>query len=378
MAIADFCDLSLPHNVALETDVIPPSVIPTPPPTLSRPTHNEPQTQMPNRQSAIGNRQSPEVLCLGELLIDLVPEPSGCALGEARNLRIAPGGAPANVAVALTRLGAGAGFIGKVGDDPLGRLLQKTLRENQVDLSCFQLSRQSRTRIALVTNDSNEQQRFLFYGNADVQLESRDIRESYIRRARFFHFGSISLIQEPSRSATLAAIRFARKHGLTVSFDPNLRPPLWPNLKVARTTILRSIELCDVFKVNQSEWEFLFPGRRFEDSFSLLKRRGVRLAAMTCDARGSMLATEKACVTVPTRAVKVADTTGAGDGFVAGLLFQLARRQKDDKPTPAEMDGLAAFANAVGTLTCTRPGAIPAFPSLQRVKAFMGPAKASS
>ena len=326
---------------------------------------------MPNRQSPIDNRQSPEVLCLGELLIDLVPEPSGCALGEARNLRIAPGGAPANVAVALTRLGAGAGFIGKVGDDPLGRLLQKTLRENQVDLSCFQLSPQSLTRIALVTNDSNEQQRFLFYGNADVQLGSRDIRESYIRRARFFHFGSISLIQEPSRSATLAAIQLARKHGLTISFDPNLRSPLWPNLKMARKTILAAIELCDILKVNQSEWDFLFPRRRFEDSFSLLKRRGVRLAAMTCDAKGSMLATEKGCVAVPTQAVKVADTTGAGDGFVAGLLFQLTGHQREAAFGQAELEGLAAFANAVGTLTCTRPGAIPAFPSLQRVRGFM-------
>ncbi len=168
-----------------------------------------PEGPIGNRQSAIGNSQT--VLCLGELLIDLVPEPSGFALGEARTLRIAPGGAPANVAVALTRLGARAGFIGKVGDDPLGRLLQKTLGENRVDLSCFQLSRQSLTRIALVTNDSNEQQRFLFYGNADVQLGPRDIRQSYIRRARFFHFGSISLIQEPSRSATLAAIQSARQ-----------------------------------------------------------------------------------------------------------------------------------------------------------------------
>jgi fructokinase len=278
------------------------------------------QSRGPNRQSSIDNRQFPEVLCLGELLIDLVPEPSGSSLDRARTLRIAPGGAPANVAVALTRLGAAAGFIGKVGDDPLGRLLKKTLAANQVDLSCFHLSRQSLSRVALVTNELNERQRFLFYGNADVQLGLRDIRESYIRRAKFFHFGSISLIQEPSRSATLAAIRFARTHGLMISFDPNLRPSLWPSLKVAQRTILASIEFCDILKVNESEWDFLFPGRRFEDSFSLLKKHGVRLAAMTRDAKGSMLATEHVCVAASTRRVKVADTTGAGDGFVAGLL----------------------------------------------------------
>jgi len=326
---------------------------------------------MPNRQSAIGNRQPPEVLCLGELLIDLVPQPSGSPLDHAQSLRIAPGGAPANVAVGLTRLGATAGFIGKVGDDPLGRLLHKTLLKNGVDVSCFHLSRHSLTRVAVVTNDLDERQRFVFYGNADAQLEPREIRESYIRHTKFFHFGSISLIQEPSRSATLAAIRFARKCGVTISFDPNLRPPLWPNLKVARKTILASIELCDVFKVNQSEWEFLYPGRRFEDSFSLLKRRGVHLAAMTCDAKGSMLATESGCVAVPTRLVKVADTTGAGDGFVAGLLYQLARRQRIWDLEQAELEALGSFANAVGTLTCTKPGAIPAFPSLGKVRGFL-------
>jgi fructokinase len=331
------------------------------------------QSRGPNRQSSIDNRQFPTVLCLGELLIDLVPEPPGSPLDRARTLRIAPGGAPANVAVALTRLGVTAGFIGKVGDDPLGRLLHKTLVESRIDVSCFQLSRQSLTRVAMVTNDSDERQRFVFYGNADAQLEPRDIRESYIRCAKFFHFGSISLIQEPSRSATLAAVRFARKHGLTISFDPNLRPPLWPSLKVARRTILASMELCDVLKVNQSEWEFLFPGHRFEDSFSLLRKNGVRLAAMTCDAKGSMLATEDCCVVVPTPPVKVADTTGAGDGFVAGLLYQLATRQEAGSFKQGELEGFAAFANAVGTLTCTKPGAIPAFPSLVRVRGFMRP-----
>src|SRR5262245_8505565 len=327
------------------------------------------KSQQPNRQSAIGNRkssprkrQSPEVLCLGELLVDLVPEPSGSALDQARSLRVAPGGAPANVAVALSRLGVRTGFIGKVGDDPLGRLLRKTLAENHIDLSRFRLTEDSLTRIALVTNDRNEQQRFLFYGNADVQLDVRDIRESYIRRARFFHFGSISLINEPSRSATLAALQLARKHGLTISFDPNLRPPLWPNLKMARQTILETIKLCDLLKVNESEWDFLFPGKNFGSSFFLLGRQGVRLAAMTCDARGSMLATEKVSVVVPTRRVKVVDTTGAGDGFVAGLLYQLIRRKKRVLMGPAELESVAAFANSVGTLTCTHAGAIPGFP----------------
>jgi fructokinase len=211
----------------------------------------------------------------------------------------------------------------------------------------------------------------MFYGNADVQVAPKDIRESYVRRARFLHFGSISLIQEPSRSATLSALHMARKHGLVISFDPNLRPPLWPSLRVARRTILETIKLCSVLKVNRSEWAFLFPGRRFENSFPLLRRQGVRLAAMTSDSQGSVLACESGSVAVPTRSVKVSDTTGAGDGFVAGLLYRLAQRQHAGDFELHEMEELGKFANAVGTLTCTRPGAIPAFPSLLQVRRFL-------
>lgn len=316
-------------------------------------------------------RQPLEVLCLGELLVDLVPQPAGLPLDRARALRIAPGGAPANVSVALTRLGVRSGFVGQVGNDPLGRLLRQTLERNQVDLTCFKLAQKSLTRIALVTNDRNEHQRFMFYGDADVQVAPKDIRENYVRRARFLHFGSISLIQEPSRSATLAAIQMARKHGLVVSFDPNLRPPLWPSLKAARRTILETIELCHILKVNRSEWDFLFPRRRFEDSFPVLERLGVRLAAVTCDAGGSILASDCDCVALPTRTVKVSDTTGAGDGFVAGLLCRLAQRRAGGPIERVELEELGRFANAVGTLTCTRPGAIPAFPTFQQVKRFL-------
>lgn len=330
-----------------------------------------PHSALRNPKSAIGNPKSPQVLCLGELLIDLVPEPSGSPLDTARSLRIAPGGAPANVAVALQRLGVRTGFIGKVGDDPLGRHLYDTLRRNKLDLTLFRLSPEALTRLALVTNDANEQQRFLFYGNADVLLTAREIRENYIRKARFFHFGSISLIHEPSRSATLTALGFARKHGLTVSFDPNLRPPLWPNLRTARAEILKAIGVCDVLKINRSEWEFLFPGRKFEKAFVLLERRGVRLAAVTCDANGSRIATRSGCVAVPTWQVKVVDPTGAGDGFMAGLLFQLAQRPARLTFERSELEQLAIFANAVGTLTCTRAGAIPAFPTLARVREFL-------
>lgn len=286
---------------------------------------------------------------------------------------MAPGGAPANVAVALRRLGVPSGFIGKVGDDPFGRFLRGVLEEEKLDLDLLSSTRESLTRLACITNDANEQQRFVFYGNpgADVLLSPRDIRASYLRKARIFHFGSISLIREPSRSATLKALALARKFGLTVSFDPNLRPALWPSLRRARSEILRALPACDVLKLNEFEWEFLFPGRRFEEFFSLAPARKIRLLAVTLGRGGSFVATPAGAARVRGLPVRVADTTGAGDGFVAGVLYSLAQQDKGIPLTQSLLAQMATFANTVGALTCTKPGAIPAFPSLKEVRRRM-------
>jgi fructokinase len=333
------------------------------------------KSSIDNRQSAIDNL---DVLCLGEILIDFVPSPALSPLGKARYLRIAPGGAPANVAVALRRLGLSSGFIGKAGDDPFGRFLRDVLTKQKLDLSLFELTAEAQTRLAFVTNDSNEQQRFIFYGNpgADVLLQSGEIKENYLRRAQIFHFGSISLIQEPARSATVAAIRLARKNGLIVSFDPNLRPALWPSLKQARQEILKAVSYCHILKVNESEWEFLLPGKRFEESFSILRRKGIKLAAVTLGPDGVILASDKSHVKVKSPPVRAVDTTGAGDGFVAGLLYGVLNRKNQELLfEESELRNMGRLATYVGALTTTKPGAIPAFPSLRQVRAFMRKSK---
>jgi len=261
-------------------------------------------------------------------------------------------------------------------------------------------------------------------------LSLDDIQESYLQQGRVFHFGSISLIEEPSRSATLAAIGFARKHGLIISFDPNLRPALWPSLRRARQEILSVIKFCHLLKMNRSEWEFLFPGRKLEEGLSSLEKKGIRLTAITSSAKGAILASGKEWVKVKSIRVKAVDTTGAGDGFMAGLLYKIlqgslsrafrvppavknqrispSKGARDltelqaDRPVPMErrspagrrpgtplnrvewlysharkemptftkpeMREMARFANVVGALTCTKPGGIPAFPSLAEVK----------
>ena len=315
-----------------------------------------------------------DVICLGELLIDFVPTPSLSPLSRTRLFRLAPGGAPANVAVASRRLGMSCGFIGKVGDDPFGRYLRDVLKQEGLNLGLFTLSSEALTRLAFVTNDSNERQRFLFYGNpgADVLVRPDEVQENYFRGARIFHFGSISLIQEPSRSATLTALDYAHKHGLIVSFDPNLRPALWPSLRQARQEILRTLSHCHILKMNQSEWEFLFPGRKFEDSLSMLERKGISLSAVTLGAQGSIIGSHNQWTRMNGPQVKVVDTTGAGDGFMAGLLYQSLKRNRAPlRFEKAELTEMARFANVVGALTTTKAGCIPAFPWLRQVKKYL-------
>jgi sugar/nucleoside kinase (ribokinase family) len=147
-----------------------------------------------------------------------------------------------------------------------------------------------------VTNDFNEQQRFLFYGNpgADLLLDPDDIHTETFKHVRILHFGSISLIQQPAKSATLKALAVARQLGLSISFDPNLRPVLWPSLRKARTEILRVLPICGVLKLNHAEWDFLFPGRRFEEFFSLSGAQGIRLLAVTMGGGGAFVSTPQA------------------------------------------------------------------------------------
>jgi fructokinase len=309
-----------------------------------------------------------DVVCLGELLVDFVPSVSGQPIASALSVALKPGGAPANVAVASRKLGLRSGFIGKVGDDPFGRMLRQVLANQKVDLSLFLHTRDFQTRLAFVTNDPDERQRFLFYGNpsADSQLREKDIRTGYLRDTKVLHFGSISLIQEPCRTATLKAVKVARQFGKIVTFDPNLRPALWPNLRRAKREILQAIKFCQVLKMSDSEWDFVFPGCKIQTAFPLLRRLGVHLLAVTRGEGGAVLTNLTEIIEFPSLPVKVVDTTGAGDGFMAGLIHGVLRHG-GTRLSKEQLREVGELATAVGSLTCTKAGAIPAFPSLRKV-----------
>jgi sugar/nucleoside kinase (ribokinase family) len=329
------------------------------------------KTSAPPSTNSNKSTLTPEVICLGEILVDLVPTPAGAPLAQADFLKMAPGGAPANVAVALKRLGIQTGFVGKLGNDPFGRYIYGVLESEGIDLKFLKLSSESFTRLAFVTNDTDDKQRFMFYGNpgADVLLDPADIQKKYFRNAKVFQFGSISLIEGPARKATLKALKMAKKLGLAISFDPNLRPSLWPSLKQAKKVILENLHWCDILKINEMEWEFLFSGKRYDDLPSVLKKHGIHLGAITLGAEGACVGTADKLARVNGMNVKLVDSTGAGDGFVAGLIY--CWLQAGGKIVNFDHDRLvttAEFCNRIGSITCTKAGAIPAFPTLVQVE----------
>jgi len=313
-----------------------------------------------------------DVVTFGELLIDFVSTESGVSLVEAPAFVKAAGGAPANVAVGLARLGVSTGFMGKVGDDDFGHFLAQTLAENSVDVSALLFSDEARTALAFVSLGADGERDFMFYRHpsADMLIRPEEIDRAYIGSAKAFHYGSISLISEPSRSATLAAVECAREHGLLISYDPNLRLALWPSAEAAREGMLAGWPFAHVTKVSREELAFLSGQNDPTTAARQLWHEQLRLLVITNGPDGCGYVTANAQGHVPGYQVETVDTTGAGDGFVAGLLAGLLANESAWERV-LDLEETLRFANAVGALTTTRRGAIPALPTRHAVEALM-------
>jgi fructokinase len=306
------------------------------------------------------------------MLIDFVSTVNGVSLIEAPSFLKAPGGAPANVAVGLARLGVSAGFMGQVGDDAFGHFLAQTLRENNVDVAALRFSREARTMLAFVSLRVDGERDFMFYRHpsADMLYSVADVDVDYIRSARAFHFGTISLISEPARSATLQAVKMAREADLLISFDPNLRLNLWPDADAARAAMRSGWSLAHVIKVSEEELEFLSQTADLTEAARKLWHDDLRVLIITRGKAGCRYVTAAFNGEVAGFSVTVTDTTGAGDGFVAGLLKGLLA-QPDAHLDKDRLRVICRYANAVGALTTTRRGAIPALPTAEQVEAFL-------
>jgi fructokinase len=318
-----------------------------------------------------------DILCLGELLIDFCSMQVDATLAEAASFAKAPGGAPANVAVAAARLGCASGFIGAVGDDPFGQFLQGVLADEGVDTSHLVRLAGVRTPLAFAAVRSDGAGDFFFVHDQAglVPLRSEHIDEASLAAAAALHYGSISRIMPEARAATDKARDIARRHGLLISYDPNYRPRLWPDVAGARQRILEGFAGCHVAKISDQEWPLLFGQADFAAGAGGLLEMGVELVIRSEGAAGASFATRTVQGHERAFTVRSVEFTGAGDAFVACTIVELLQARRGGLAIAdlgeARLRAIIRRANAVGALTTTKPGAIPALPTKAEVEAFL-------
>ncbi len=315
----------------------------------------------------------PKALCIGELLIDFVSTTPDVTLAEAPGFVKAPGGAPANVAVGLAKLGVDAGFIGKVGADPFGDFLTDTLQQNNVDTTYLIAGDASRTTLAFVATRSDGMKDITFYRHpgADIQLSPDEIDADYIQSAELFHYGSVSLSHSPTREATLKAIQCAKSAGAFISYDPNLRLMLWDNADDAKHWIWEVMPYADVVKISEEEWEFVTGDVELTSGIEQILGLGVKLLVVTLGERGCYYTNGSAEGSVDGFTVEVTDTLGAGDAFVAAMLTQLIPHKDLVSLEKDQVDAIMQYANAAGALATQKVGVIPALPTHSDVEQFL-------
>ena len=321
-----------------------------------------------------GNAGWPAVVSLGEVLIDFVALESDVPLQAASTFHRAAGGAPANVAVALARLGTASAFLGKVGGDAFGRSLRQMLAAEGVDVRGVIEDPAARTALAFVGANEHGGRSFVFYhaGMADTLLRPEEVDRDLIANASVFHFGSVTLAAEPSRSATLEAANWARQRGCLVSFDPNVRLELWDSPQRARDTILETLGVADTVKLSADEIEFLTGSSDPAEACLRLREHGPAFAVVTLGDSGCYYAATTSSGYVPGIPVKAVDSLGAGDAFVGGMLAGLAAAPNAVSSADAQALGsMLSLANAVGALATARHGAIPALPTRAEVEQLL-------
>ncbi len=321
------------------------------------------------------------IVTLGELLIDMFPAEDGVQLASVSAFRPTPGGAPANVAVAVKRLGVPSAFIGKVGDDAFGHHLASVLKNEGVTTQGLAFDKTARTTMAFIAKPDVHQAEFMFYRNpgADTLLSPDDIYADLIRSSRILHIGSLSLTHEPARSATHYAIDIARENNLLVSFDVNFRPPLWESEAAALEAIHRVIPKANLLKVNEDELRLLigksvtaFDEATLAPLASELLAAGPSAVIVTLGAAGSFFHTRDTHGVIPSFPVNTVDAVGSGDSFIAGVLTKI--HQVGAWPTTLEADVMRTalrYGNAAGALAATKLGVIPALPTTAEVDAFL-------
>lgn len=315
-----------------------------------------------------------DLIALGELLIDLTPD--GHSDQGFPCMTANPGGAPANVLSQAALLGASTAMIGKVGKDGFGRLIMDTLCKNGVDHCGVCVDPENPTTLAVVSLDATGERSFSFYRKpgADSCLTEEDIDKELLRRGTFFHFGSVSLTEEPARSATLMAAKNAHDYGCVVSFDPNYRSILWGDQEEARKWILAGIRIADIIKVSEEELILITGRKKWEKGAEDLLKAGAKLILVSMGSNGAGFMTRHSHGAVPAFKVNTVDTTGAGDSFMGAMLYQLKDYSLNEikQLSHETLYKMVRIANAAGALTVTGKGAIASMKSWKEILELIG------
>ena len=315
-----------------------------------------------------------DIVCMGEILIDMFPVEIGRSMMDVSAFYPKPGGAPANVAVAAARLGRKTAFIGKVGDDAFGHSLVEELKSQGVETRGLLIDPVVRTTLVFIAMPDPHHAEFVFYRNpgADFCITPAELDLRLLQSTKAFHCGSLNLTNEPARSATHTGIDTARSAGALISFDVNYRPSLWPGAHEALKQIDLVIPKADLLKINEVELNLLTGSNDLETAPRYLLERGPKLIVVTLGENGSFFCTSAGQGSVPAFQVETVDAIGCGDAFVAGLLTRLTE-DKDwvSQLDPQHLQIAFRYASAVGALTALKRGVIPALPDAAQVQDFL-------
>ena len=309
-----------------------------------------------------------DVVALGEVLIDFASR--GTDANGYPLMQALPGGAPANFLAALTKYGKSTAFLGKVGDDAFGHLLVGTVKDAGVDTRGIVIDPAVFTTLAFVTFDASGDRSFSFARKpgADTCLTWEEVDKSLIDEARVFHFGTLSLTDEPVRTTTRKCVAYAQQQGKLITCDPNLRKPLWRSEEEAKEQILWSLQQADVVKISDDEVDFLWACTPEEGADKLIKEFGVSLAMVTLGPKGCLLKTRNAICQVASPKVSPVDTTGAGDIFGGSAVSRLLDLGKDIADlTEADLAFIGRFATTAASLSTEFTGGIPSIQDKQIV-----------
>lgn len=318
-----------------------------------------------------------KVLTIGEALIDFIPSQKGCALKEVISFERVAGGAPANVSAVVAKLGGEAGFISQLGMDAFGDYIIDCLQEVGVDTSYVLRTTKANTGLAFVSLKEDGNRDFSFYRNpsADILLEADDLKSEWFRDCYALHFCSVDLVESPMKCAHKKAIQYMIANEGLISFDPNVRLPLWDSEENCKKAILEFLPYAHILKISDEELEFITGKSTLEEAKELLFQGNVRLVLFTKGKDGAEIYTKNSSAKIEGNKLEVVDTTGAGDAFIGAFLYLLAKegitRESIYELSKIDLEKYLRFANYYAGYSTLGKGAIGSYATLEQIDAFI-------